>query len=242
MISILVDIGNSSVKIAAAKGLNLIETGRYDGEDIISFIKEFSSRYVCDIVAVSSVRNGRERLGRELGKLFKIVCFADGKVDLPIGIGYLTPETLGQDRIAAAVGAYSLFPGEDLILFDFGTALTIDFIDKNGFFSGGNISPGLRMRMRGLHSDTEMLPEINSFEEVYGIGKTTPSAIKNGIILGMVYEAEGYIRRNPGRKILFTGGDSNYFAIKLKSPIFVVYNLVLIGLAVIADFNAGKLV
>ena len=76
---------------------------------------------------------------------------------VPIRNLYKTPETLGKDRLAAIVGAYSLFPGKDILVFDAGTALTIDFIDKDGNYHGGNISPGLNMRFRALHDYTQKI-------------------------------------------------------------------------------------
>jgi type III pantothenate kinase len=79
---------------------------------------------------------------------------------LPIGICYETPETLGKDRIAAAAGAAGLFPGRNIAAIDAGTALTIDLITDKGFFAGGNISPGLRMRFAALHQQTYSLPQI----------------------------------------------------------------------------------
>ena len=73
-------------------------------------------------------------------------------------------------------------------------------------------------------------------EEVCSFGTNTAQALEAGVVLGMKFEVEGYINKYPGHTIIFTGGDSFYFAEKLKSPIFVVPNLVLVGLALIADY------
>ena len=73
-------------------------------------------------------------------------------------------------------------------------------------------------------------------DEIKHFGTNTVQALESGVILGMIFEVEGYINKYPGYKVVFTGGDSFYFAEKLKSPIFVIPNLVLVGLALIADY------
>lgn len=159
---------------------------------------------------------------------------------LPIVIDYATPHTLGADRIAAAAGAAALFPGEDCIVFDFGTAITIDFITKDGHFKGGNISPGMNMRFKAMHHYTNKLPLVEPFISQTMEGNDTVSAINNGVILGIIFEVEKYIENHPYCKVIFTGGDALFFAKRLKYPIFVVCNLVFIGLAHIAPIINGN--
>ena len=156
---------------------------------------------------------------------------------MPLRLDYSTPETLGSDRIAAAVGAMSMFPGEDCIIFDFGTAITVDFVSASGIFRGGNISPGLSMRLRALHQFTGRLPLVDASVPCGQAGKNTSDAVNNGVVLGIIFEVERYINNNPGSRVIFTGGDALFFAKMLKSPIFVVCNLVLTGLSKIAQVN-----
>ncbi|MDR2425247.1 MAG: type III pantothenate kinase [Prevotellaceae bacterium] len=98
---------------------------------------------------------------------------------VPIKNRYQTPETLGSDRLATAVGVNACFPNTNLIVFDFGTAITIDFIDSNNTFLGGNISPGLAIRFKALHTFTNSLPLIspqpNNFAETKYPTKPTKS-------------------------------------------------------------------
>jgi type III pantothenate kinase len=152
-------------------------------------------------------------------------------IDVPIVNKYNTPNTLGSDRLMAAVAAKYLFPNKDVIVFDFGTALTIDFINSKGEYLGGNISLGLNTRYRALNSFTNKLPLVNSMEIKKAVGGTTESAIESGVILGLIFEVEGYMKRYPDHIYVITGGDANFFGEKLKSSIFVVYNLVLMGMA-----------
>ena len=62
-----------------------------------------------------------------------------------------------------------------------------------------------------------------------------------GVVFGLIFEVEGYINDKPNSTVIFTGGDAIYFANRLKKTIFVVPNLVLLGLAQIADYYAKEI-
>ena len=85
-------------------------------------------------------------------------------VSLPIKVRYKTPETLGRDRLAAAVGANYLQPGKDLLVIDAGTAITYELVDASGSYLGGNISPGMTTRFRALNQFTKKLPLVTEQE------------------------------------------------------------------------------
>jgi len=238
--NLVLDIGNSSLKAAFAKGSRIGETFRYNGEDIYGYVLNLAAGKRVNTISLSSVRDLPLELLNRLRELCEELLIVRGDSDLPVRNLYNTPQALGPDRISAAAGASAMFPGRDCIIFDFGTALTIDFLSKEGEFTGGNISPGMRTRLRALNSYTGKLPLVSPTGEVAALGKDTISAIESGTILGLIFEIEGYISRYPRNTIIFTGGDAIYFAEKMKSPIFVVYNLVLIGLAHIAEYNAKK--
>ena len=153
---------------------------------------------------------------------------------IPIRNLYKTPETLGKDRLAAVVGAYSLFPGKDILVIDAGTALTIDFVDKEGNYHGGIISPGLNMRFRALHEYTKKLPFLSQTDEFEIIGDSTVSAITSGVQNGIIFEVDSYInqfvKKYPQLVTILTGGDVNFFVDKIKKYIFAEPNLVFFGL------------
>ena len=148
------------------------------------------------------------------------------------------PVGLGADRLAGALAVSMMFPDDNCIKFDFGTALTIDFIDRGAYYAGGNISLGFKTRLKALNHFTKRLPLIEPDVECPQIGITTNGAITAGVELGLIFEVGGYIDKYPDRKIIFTGGDSLYFAGRLKKKIFVIKNLVLLGLGQIADYYA----
>lgn len=109
-------------------------------------------------------------------------------IALPMEVHYSTRTTLGSDRVAAVAGAVSMFPDEALLVVDSGTAMTIDVTDRNGNFMGGNIAPGMQMRFKSLHDLTDQLPLIDDSGEVFPFGVDTASAIRSGVVGGMVSE------------------------------------------------------
>jgi len=236
--NLIIDIGNTALKAAFAEGVELGQTHRYQGERILEFIKELTLIKRPYVMIVSNVRVFEDEFYKNLEKECEKLVVLNEKTKLQIENRYLTPSTLGPDRLAAAVAAAELFPGKNSIIFDFGTALTIDFVSENREFLGGNISLGLRTRFKALNIYTQQLPLLENPDEISPVGRDTNEAIESGVVLGLIFEVEGYISRFPEHTFIFTGGDAIYFAEKLKSSIFVVYNLVLMGLARIADYHA----
>jgi len=236
--NLIIDIGNTALKAAFADGVDLGQTHRYQGENVLEFIKELTLVKKPYVMIVSSVRLFDEGFYKSLESDCEKLIILNEKTKLPIENKYSTSSTLGPDRLASAVAAADLFPGRNCLIFDFGTALTIDFLSEKGEFLGGNISLGLRTRFKALNHYTQQLPLLEIPVDVNLLGSTTNEAIESGVVLGLIFEVEGYLSRFPDHIYIFTGGDAIYFAEKLKSSIFVVYNLVLMGLARIADYHA----
>lgn len=163
---------------------------------------------------------------------------------VPVKNLYLSPETLGQDRLAAAVGAAVVLPGRNVLVVDFGTAITFDLVTAGGEYAGGNISPGVDMRFRALNHFTERLPlcSLSGVETL--IGNHTEQAIANGVANGVEFEVKGYMDRLKSEyddlAVIFTGGGAEYFVEKFKNAIFANYDLVSIGLNRILNYNADK--
>ena len=160
----------------------------------------------------------------------------------PIGNAYASPETLGVDRLAAAVAAVEVMGCRDCLVVDFGTAITIDLVE-DGVYRGGNISPGVRTRFRALHDYTSRLPECSPTDEELEYGSTTRQAIEQGVMQGITYEIEGYIShfsaQNVKISLIFTGGDAKYFVKRIKNAIFANCELVICGLNRILEYNAS---
>lgn len=190
---------------------------------------------------ISTVRKDEPSLAGLLQDKGVGVLKLDHLTPLPIRNSYRTKETLGYDRIAAAVGANARYPGQDILIIDMGTAITIDFVSSKNEFLGGNISPGLLMRFRSLHEFTSRLPQVEPAEQNVLLGDDTESAIRAGVQNGIIFELDGYINeqkmRYPRLQVLMTGGDAVLFDKKLKNSIFVDLNLNLFGLHRILEYN-----
>jgi len=122
-------------------------------------------------------QNGSPELPPELNFLRQQglpVLVAGVHLALPITLKYETPETLGTDRLAAALAATVFFPGENTLVINAGTCLTTDFVTDKSEYIGGSIAPGLRMRLRAMHHFTGRLPLIEFSEGAAGLIRETP--------------------------------------------------------------------
>jgi type III pantothenate kinase len=160
---------------------------------------------------------------------------------LPVKNHYQTPKSLGKDRIAAVTGAWSMFPGRNILVIDAGTCITYDFINQQGEYPGGGISPGIRMRFKAMHTFTGKLPliEPEDFDDL--IGKSTTESLLSGVYNGVTGEIREIVRLYREKygdvMVLITGGDHELLNNKLKISIFAVPDLVLLGLNEIFDYN-----
>ena len=230
MANLLIDIGNTALKASWADGMTLGKTFRYQGEKKIAFILSLTEKEKPEIMVVSNVRSFSDReveyLKAECGKLIIVNEEILKERNIP---SYLTP-----DRAAAIIASRYLFKGKACTIFDFGATLTIDKIDAAGNYSGGNISLGCRTRFKALNRYSKNLPLVDFTEDVKQLGDSLKSSLQAGVISGMLFEIKGYLSDNSENITVFTGGDANYFAKRMKNCIFAVCNLVLMGLALIA--------
>lgn len=237
-----VDIGNTRVKFGIFAGEALIEADSGDVGEVYTKVTDLSAIFPFSRMIVSSTRRDIPLEIREFGKSMELYLELSHEMNLPIQLDYETPETLGRDRIAGAAGALAIFPGEAVIIVDAGTCITYDFLDKNGFFRGGSIAPGMQMRLKAMHVFTEKLPLAPFEPQNELLGKSTLKALQNGAIQGTKFEIESFIMHIKQKfgpiKVIFTGGDANNFVDFFNSKIFVVQNLVLIGLNKIINHNA----
>lgn len=244
MINLVIDIGNSRTKLALFNQHDLMFSVPVDRLTVnhLQMLKDEHPQMTKAIL--SSVRSRDEELISFLSENFEQFVELDHLTGLPIKNLYDTPETLGRDRLAAAVGANELFPDQNLLIIDAGTAITYDLISENNEFLGGNISPGLEMRFKALNQFTGKLPLVDQADEDDLFGKTTTSAIRCGVQNGVLYEMaqtiELFNENYQNLQIIMTGGDSNFFDRKLNYTIFVHFNLTLIGLNRILEYNAKK--
>jgi len=238
--NVAIDWGNSSVKAGWFKNGQLVEARhQLSVQDLAVLLDQQPPR----AVIVSSTNRPGAQLRDQLNLPPQTVWIGlDSQTPVPIEKQYDTPHTLGTDRVAAAVGATVVLRDEARLVIDLGTCITYDYVDEAAVFRGGMISPGFRMRFRAMHSFTERLPLVEPEEtQPPLLGKNTRQAMQGGVINGLRAELNGIMeahrQNNPNLKVLLCGGDAPFFESSLKPPIFVVPELVLIGLNRILEHN-----
>ena len=234
MANLVVDIGNTALKAAWADSVTLGKTFRYQGEMIMDFISSLTRKNRPETLVISSVSDISDRDRARLEKECEKLVIIDRK---RIGVlhDFGLPSYLTPDRAASIIASRYLFKGKGCTVVDFGTTMTIDFMDCDGNYLGGNISPGCRTRFKALNRYSKTLPLLDTPDTVEKIGNSITSSMESGVISGIIFEISGYFDMFPDNIAIFTGGDAIYFAKRMKNAIFVVCNLVLMGLALIAD-------
>jgi type III pantothenate kinase len=234
--NLIIDQGNSAAKVALFDENTLVKI--FHTEDLtevflFNIVQEFQPQtgILCSVKAFKSY---------PCLHMLKAVYTLNHELPLPITIDYQTPQTLGMDRIAAAAGAVAQKPAVNRLVIDIGTAITIDYVSAEGVYRGGNISPGPELRFKALHQFTDRLPLIHEQGDVPPLGYNTETAIRSGVMEGIVRELDSYIeeyRKNQDISAFLTGGYAFYFERKLKNAIFADENLVLKGLNEILNYQ-----
>jgi type III pantothenate kinase len=246
MHTLALDIGNTAVKAGCFDGPALCEMAA--GLTPAS-ARELVQRWQPRHVIVSSVAEDAALRADELRKWVpgEIVLFSPATTPVPVRNAYATPHTLGADRLAAAVGAAALRPGQNTLVIDAGTALKFDLVTADGTYHGGSIGPGLQMRLRALHEFTGRLPRLElpaPDATIPLVGDSTTGSLLSGVVNGAVAEITGllghYRAQHPGLGALLTGGDAAFLAARLPARIFVVPELVLLGLNRILAYHVEE--
>lgn len=240
--NLAIDIGNTYIKTALFDKREIKKFNLTKSEEINTLIDYFATLQFNKAI-ISSVITAPSRLIAVLKKKAPLTILSHS-TSLPIKIKYATPQKLGNDRLAAAIGAYMLLPGKDVLVIDAGTCITYDLVDKKGNYRGGAISPGIAMRFAALKQFTGKLPLVKPALKVALTGNSTERSIRSGVQIGAMAEMQGIIDRYsvkyPGIRVVITGGDHDFFVGGLKNSIFADPYLVLKGLNHIIEYNAGK--
>lgn len=238
--NLCIDIGNSFIKLAIVENREVLHKDVVK-KIYVSKIKEIKRSFDFKSVIVGASGKLPKSIMRHLGQNYHLLILS-ADTPLPIQIGYKTPKTLGRDRIAAVVGAHAIYPESDNCVIDIGTCITFDVILKSKLYVGGNISPGVELRLKAMNDYTARLPLVKRGGLDHLLGESTEEALQNGATIGTLLEIKSFIEsvRQKYSKInvIITGGDAIFFAEAINSKIFVNPNLVLIGLNEIMKFNA----
>lgn len=250
--NLCIDQGNSRTKVALMTD---------EGKIVNHFIyKHFSSADVDRLFDLYDIRNSiissvvdiEAATVNSLSRRSEHFVLFDHNTPVPITNAYDTPATLGLDRLAAAVGAKSICPDENLLIIDVGSAITYDFVSSEGEYMGGNIAPGLKMRFTILQQMTKKLPlvDVDEHELIPLFGKNTRDAIAAGVIRGVAYEVKGYMRTLQEKvqhfQTFVTGGNAPFVLNNVRKSRTEQRNLnyekhlVLIGLNNILRLNVNE--
>lgn len=244
MRNLVIDIGNTRVKYGIFHQDKLVEE-QLGATANLEDISRLATNHRVENIIYSSVAEFWPQEWTALLEQNYRVWELNEHTALPFVNTYATPATLGKDRLAAVAGAQYLYPDHNCLVIDAGTCVTMDILRADATYLGGNISPGVRMRLRAMHTFTARLPlvEPNDVAQVWGTSTTT--ALQNGGGLGVALEIEALAtrlkRQWPDLKALLTGGDAGFLANSIECEIFVHSNLVLYGLHKILTYNVEQL-
>lgn len=235
----VIDAGNSRTKVARYYNDELRGVQVFGDSEDFALLQELE-RIKSNPSILSSVISDEKK--KKLIEILQPKVILSEKTDLPISLEkYKTPQTLGADRIANVVAGYSLSKQQNTLIIDIGTCVKFDFVNTQGDYQGGSISPGMMMRFKAMHDYTGQLPLIDSPEEANLIGQSTFESMNTGVMIGMKAEIDGmialYNQKYTPLTIFLTGGDHKRFDKGLKNSIFAENNLTLHGLYLILKHN-----
>lgn len=234
MANLLIEIGNTALKASWAEGMTLGKVFRYQGEKMLEYVRTLVRDSRPEVMVISSFVSISDSEESFLSSLCGHLLLLDPS-RTSVQKKYSLPEYLSPDRAAAVIAARFLFKGKGCLIFDFGTMISVDIIEPDGEYVGGNISLGLRTRFKAVNRYSRNLPLVDNPDKIMQAGTSVQSSIESGVVSGIMFEIQGYVSLFPEKQIVFTGGDSLYFVKRMKNSIFAVCNLVLMGLALISN-------
>ena len=243
-----IDQGNSRTKVALFDHNGTLVKHFIYKSFTLADVNQLFALYPIEKSIISSVVNIEPSVVNGMQRLSERFVLFDHHTPVPLQNDYATPETLGLDRLAAAVGAAALCPEKDILIIDAGSAITYDVLTKEGHYLGGNIAPGIKLRLESLHRLSKKLPLVEADENVFIplVAKNTREAIAAGVIRGVAFEVKGYIRalragrKNNDMEVFLTGGNAPFILNHVKDPLRFEKNLVLIGLNTILQYVTNR--
>ncbi len=219
--NLVIDIGNTRSKIGLFQENTLVEQAIWT-HWALADLQRYGNQSGVRNVLFSTVAAPDPAMREGLEDDFNVLELTH-ETALPFNNLYGTPKTLGKDRLAGVAGAQALYPGQNCLVVDCGTCIKYDLITAEADYRGGNIAPGLRMRIQAMHHFTARLPEVPMEMPEKEIGDSTQTALQNGAIRGAVLEIEGFVqlfeRQATPLQTILTGGDAAFLL-----PFLTVHN------------------
>ena len=252
-----VDVGNTQTQLGVFRDDKLIHQWRAStdqsrtADELALMFGEFLSladlsfsRQITGVVLASVVPRSTQELREMTERYFG---FAPVVVEpgIKTGIAILTdnPREVGADRIANAVAARELFPGQPAIVVDFGTAITVDAVSADGEYLGGAIAPNIDTAATALFQSTAQIARVELVAPQWAIGKTTVTSVQSGTVFGTAGLVDGLVERvmaelGGDARIVATGGLAAVVVEHCKRVDLVEPLLTLNGLRLIYEKNA----
>lgn len=253
-----IDVGNTNITIGVFDKEKLVTTFRMTtkmqrtsdeyGITIIDLLEhnEISHNEIKDAIISSVVPNVMHSLCSGMIKYFEIQpMVVEPGVKTGIRITSENPAQIGADRIVDAVGAYELYGGP-VVVIDYGTATTYDFVNGNGDFFAGVTSPGIRISAKALWEDAAKLPEIEIKKPKSILAQETISSMQAGLVYGQIGQTEYIIRQvrkesgYDNMKVVATGGLGRIIADETDEIQIYDRDLTLEGLRIIYEKNTDR--
>lgn len=237
-VSLCIDFGNTHLKATIFQGDRMAQKFIFTEADAINTLQKVIALHNPQKAILSSVINHSKSIDNFLHENTKLTIL-NTNTKLPFLNAYGTPETLGNDRLALVAALSKQFPSQDSLVVSVGTCITYNLLAKNNAFRGGAISPGVELRLRALHEYTDKLPLVQREGHISILGYDTETAIRSGVINGMVAEIEGMIEFYESQygkiNAVLTGGDAPFFESRMKKKIFADTNFLFKGLYAILE-------
>lgn len=250
------DVGNTQIFAGVFSGEKLLLRFRKTSNNIFTsdelglFLRQIlrendiAPADITDVAASSVVPDVSRTAVVACARYFDTEAFfvrAGIKTGLKINTAY--GQKLGADRLADLAAAQDMFPGQNLLVIDFGTANTYDVLTADKEYKGGAITPGLGTGLKALCQNTALLPKVEIVRPRQACGLSTETQMQSGLYYGQLGEIKEFIYRvktevfaGEDFRVVATGGFARMFE---SARVFDAYepDLVLRGVKVLWERN-----
>ncbi|MEO3880121.1 type III pantothenate kinase [Rheinheimera fenheensis] len=224
---LLLDIGNTREKAALVKNGKVTALPQLAADNLAKL--PIKAVYFASVASQEKVAVIKQLLG--LDHLPWRQVYSDAQA-YGVRSSYQQPQTLGVDRWLAMLGAQVLFNGQNVLIADAGTAVTLDWLDKSGQHGGGWIIPGLKMQQQAVVKNTAKVFNAEMFNGRLEPGTDTVTGLQNGCLAAVLGAIRLAWQDTPADRLILTGGDSKFLKPHLSDlPLVVEPLLIFHGLA-----------